>query len=170
MKKVLILYGVLVVAIAIFFFARNSNFFNFNFAGRGNNATSSATIVSNATAKAGDKTYKLILAKTDKQKVLGLSGRDSLPKDTGMLFIFEEKGEYEFWMKNMKFPIDILYISDNKVVEIVENAPIPADNQDPSTLPVYAPGVPINYVLELAAGQVKENKVKEGDAIEFKGL
>lgn len=165
MKKVLLLYGVLVVAIAIFFFVRGGSLFNFNFGNRGN-----STDVSKATATVGDKTYKLILARTEEEKIKGLSERDNLPKDTGMLFIFEEKAEHGFWMKNMRFPIDILYISDNKVVEIVENAPKPTENQDPSTLPIYRSGDPVNYVLELNANEVKENKVKEGDTVDLKGL
>lgn len=164
MKKVLILYGLLVLAIAIFFFARGGSFFNFNFNGNNNSE------VSKATAKVGNKTYKLILAKTDSEKVKGLSERDSLPKDQGMLFIFKDKAEYGFWMKNMKFPIDILYISDNKIVEIVENAPAPDKNTSPSNLPVYKPAEAVNYVLELNANEVKENKVKKGESVEFKGL
>lgn len=163
MKKVLLLYGLLIVVIAIFFFFTRGNLLNFNFGG-GNNDVSSAT------AKVGGKTYKLILAKTDEEKVTGLSGRDNLADDQGMLFIFQEKGDYGFWMKNMKFPIDIIYIDENKVVTIVENAPAPTENQDPSSLPIYKPGAPVNYVLELSAGQSKEAGVKEGDTIEFNGL
>lgn len=166
MKKVLILYGVLVVAIAIFFFARGGSLFNFSFGGDSENTAK----ISNATAKVGNKTYKLILAKTDAEKVKGLSERNSLPKDTGMLFIFKDKAKYGFWMKNMKFPIDILYISDNKIVEIVENAPAPSKDQTPSSLPVYKPGVAVNYVLELNANEIKANKAKKGDSIELKGL
>lgn len=163
MKKVLILYGLLVIAIAIFFFARGGNFFNLNFTG-GNKSE-----VSNATAKVGSKTYKLILAKTDEEKIKGLSERDSLAKDTGMLFIFKEKGKYGFWMKKVKFPIDIIYISDTKIVDIIESAPAPKD-ENTTSLPVYYPSEDINYVLELNAGEVKGNNVKKGDKIELKGL
>lgn len=166
MKKVLILYGLLVLAIAIFFFARGSSFLNISLPGMGGNTTQTT----NATTKIGDKTYKIIVAKSNEEKIKGLSERDSLPKDTGMLFVFEEKGEYGFWMKNMRFPIDIIYIDENKVVDIVENAPKPSENQDPSTLPVYKPASPVNYVLELNAGQVKESKLVVGDTIELKGL
>ncbi len=164
MKKVLVFYGILVIAIVIFALSRGFNLINFSLPGGSN------TQVLGATTKAGEKTYKLIVAKTDEEKIKGLSGRDSLPKDTGMLFVFEEKGNHGFWMKNMKFPLDIVYISDNKVVEIIENAPAPSENQDPSTLPIYKPSEPANYVLELNAGQAKESNIKQGDTIELNDL
>ena len=129
MKKVLIFYAILVVVIVVFLLARGGNFLNFKLPGES----------SSATAKLGGKTYNLILAKTDSEKMKGLSGRGSLSSNTGMLFIFKDKDNYGFWMRDMKFPIDIIYINDNKVVDFVENAPAPTDGQSAATLPVYKP-------------------------------
>ena len=97
----------------------------------------------------------------------GLSGRNNLPEDQGMLFIFEKKGTYGFWMRDMKFPIDIIFIDDDMVVYIVENASPGA--QTPN-LTIYIPDVPVNRVLELNAGQVKKLGIKKGIKITFKGI
>lgn len=157
MKKVLIFYGLLVIAVVIFLLARGTNF-NFGFSGK------------NPTAKINNKTYKLILAKTDSERIKGLSGRSSLVKDTGMLFIFDKKGLYAFWMKDMKIPIDMLFINDNKIITVIENASTPTSGQDPSTLPIYKPTGEVNYVLEINANESSKNKFKEGDNVIFTGV
>ena len=95
----------------------------------------------------------------------GLSGRNNLAKDTGMLFTFSEKGIYSFWMRDMKFPIDILFISDDKIVDFVVNAPKPAKDQLPSSLPVYKSSEPANIVLEINANEIEKNKFKKGDKV-----
>ena len=161
MKKVLIFYALLVVVIVVFAVSRGANLLNF-----GGGDSGSSTI----TAKLGGKTYKLLLAKTDEEKKKGLSGRNSLPNDSGMLFIFSEKKIYPFWMKDMKFPIDIIYVNDDKIVDVVENAPAPTKDQTPSMLPIYKPSSEANYVLEVNANEFKNNKMKKGDTVTFKGV
>lgn len=163
MKKVLIFFGILVIVIIIFAISRGSSLYGINF---GNSSTSS----SSSTAKIGNKTYNLTLAKTDEEKQAGLSGKNNLAANTGYLFVFEEKGNYGFWMNGMKFPIDIIFIDDNKVVDFVENAPAPLSGQSSATLPVYKPSDPINYVLEVAAGDITKNNIKKGDTVEFKNV
>lgn len=83
----------------------------------------------------------------------GLSGRDSLETDTGMLFQFPRDHVPIFWMKDMKFPIDMIWIKDNVIVEIIEDVPVPKD----SNLPTYSPKVPVNTVLEVPAGYAKSH-------------
>lgn len=156
MKKVLLLYGVLVLALIIFFMVRGGHIPNFGFGA--------------PTAKINNKSYKLIVAKTNLELIKGLSGRDSLAKDTGMLFIFKEKGIYPFWMKNMKFPIDIIFISDNTITDLYENvqpAPVGQPDQD---IPKYKPSEAGNYVLELNANEVSKQKMKKGDNVTFTGV
>lgn len=160
MKKVIIFYILLVIVIAVFLIARGSNIFNFNF-------FSGET---KGTASINGKTYKLLLAKTDDEKEKGLSGRNSLAKDTGMLFVFSKKDNYAFWMKDMKFPIDIIYIDGDKVVSVFENVPAPTKDQQPSSLPVYRPDAVANYVLELNAKEVSGAKIKKGDKIILKDI
>lgn len=161
MKKVLIFYALLVVVIVAFALSRGTNLLNFGGNGGGS---------SNVTAAVGGKTYKLILAKTDIEKQKGLSGRSSLPSDSGMLFVFENKDTHAFWMRDMKFPIDIIWIDENKVVDFVENVPAPAANQDPTTLPIYKPAAAANYVLEVNAHEITKQKIKKGDTVTLKGV
>ncbi|MDB5266535.1 MAG: hypothetical protein JWN89_350 [Parcubacteria group bacterium] len=88
---------------------------------------------------------------------VGLSGRTSLDQGTGMLFIFERPATYGFWMKDMTFPIDIIWILNNKVVH-VENS------VDPSSYPkVFYPSSEANFVLELPSGYAMIHNIKIGD-------
>src|SRR3989344_4432018 len=93
----------------------------------------------------------------------GLSLRDSLEEDTGMLFVFPNDARHSFWMKDMKFPIDIVWISkEGKVVDIQHEVA-------PETYPEYsfAPQDIARYVLELRAGWAKEHDVSVGGVVEF---
>jgi uncharacterized membrane protein (UPF0127 family) len=159
MKKVLMFYGLLVIVVIIFMLTRGTNFLNFGGGGS-----------SNTTATVGNKIYKLIVVKTEIDKQKGLSGKNSLPNDSGMLFLFQEKSKPAFWMKNMKFSIDILFINDSKIVDIVENAKNPSAKQNTNELPIYKPSEDANYVLEINAGEVEKNKIKKGDTVIFKGV
>ena len=96
--------------------------------------------------KIGDKIFNIEIAKTNVERAKGLSGRDSLAPDTGMLFIFPRSDIYSFWMKDTSIPLDILWIQDNKIVDITTLNP-PTDNYIPS----YTPKEKANYVLELNA-------------------
>ncbi len=123
-----------------------------------------------ASVKLGNKEYSAILVKSDKDKMKGLSGRTSLDKNTGMLFVFDKKAPYPFWMKDMKFPIDIIYINDDSIVDIFENVPAPQKAAPLYSLPVYKPKSDANYVFEINAGQTKQNDIKIGDKVSFKGV
>lgn len=93
----------------------------------------------------------------------GLMFRQGLEESRGMLFIFENTGKYSFWMKNMLFPIDIIWLSeDKKVVDLSQNLLPCKDLCDP-----VSPVNPVRYVLEVEAGFIKKNNVKIGDRIKF---
>ncbi len=95
----------------------------------------------------------------DKRK--GLMGRASICKDCGMLFIYEEEGLYSYWMKNVLFPLDLIWVSsEGKVVYIVESAsPCFSDCR------LYTNTVPAKYVLEVMGGVVKKEKLSLGDSL-----
>jgi len=114
-----------------------------------------------------NQTFSVEVATTSAQLQQGLSGRTSLPKDQGMLFIFKTAAPYPFWMKDMKFPLDMIFINNNKIVTIFQNVPAP---KDPNTtnLPVYAPDGPVNQVLEINAGLAKTDNFKKGDTVTVK--
>src|SRR3989338_5042145 len=59
---------------------------------------------------------KAELADTPEKRALGLSGRETLGNDEGMLFVFDEPNTRQFWMKNMNFALDIIWIDENKKV------------------------------------------------------
>ena len=98
----------------------------------------------------------------------GLGGRDSLARDRGMLFVFPQVGTHAFWMKDMRFAIDIIWISEDKrVVHLQADAPAPAPDAPDSSLPVYMPGTGAKYVLEVNAGLAAEKGVRVGDTAEI---
>ena len=112
------------------------------------------------TVQIGDTTLRIEIVDTQELQEKGLSGRTSLEKNRGMLFVFEKPGHYGFWMKDMNFAIDILWIGqDKKVVEIMKNI-------DPETFPkTFYPKVQIQYVLEISAGWTEQNTVEPGDKV-----
>lgn len=118
-----------------------------------------------ATATINDQTFTITVAKTEEEKQKGLSGIESLPLDEGKLFIFDQPDTLSFWMKDMKFPIDIIFINDDKIVSIVENAKPVAAN---TNLPIYQPTAPSDKALEINAGLSKKYNFKPGDTVELK--
>lgn len=92
----------------------------------------------------------------------GLSGRSSLPVDQGMLFLFPKPSIYRFWMPDMYFSIDIIWINNGIVVDTDENLSTDFDRENPV---FYTPNVPARQVLEVNAGFVKANKIKKGDRV-----
>jgi uncharacterized membrane protein (UPF0127 family) len=97
------------------------------------------------------------------KRAKGLMFRQKLGEKEGMFFIFEDRGRHNFWMKNMKFSIDIIWINQDKViVDIRKNVP-PCQNECPS----YTPLVNAKYVLEVNAGFTDKNKIGIGDQVNF---
>jgi uncharacterized protein len=94
----------------------------------------------------------------------GLQGRDSLAEGQGMIFIFEEDALHRFWMKSMKFPIDIIWMDHAKRIVTIVNSAQPC-LQDPCE--VYKPLHNSRYVLEVSAGFAAKHQIKEGDVFEF---
>jgi uncharacterized membrane protein (UPF0127 family) len=103
------------------------------------------------------------IADTSQKRNQGLSGRASLPRNQGMLFIFDRPDRHSFWMKDMNFPLDFVWINKNRVIEITENVR-PPDFQPPQSL---TPKNPADMVLEINAGLAKKINIKIGDKINF---
>jgi hypothetical protein len=102
------------------------------------------------------------LARTQAELEQGLSGRPSLEADKGMLFVFSRPGTYSFWMPDMHFPIDIIWINNDKVVDISADVSNEFDAEDPV---FYRPSEPAQYVLEVNAGYAAEKEIKIGDEV-----
>jgi len=108
-----------------------------------------------------DKKIKVEVMRNNWEVARGLSGRDGLKDNTGMLFVFKEVGKYPFWMKDMKFAIDIIWINEGKIVYIEHNAPIPVTQN----IPTFTPDVSAKYVLEINAGLSQKYGFKIGDEV-----
>lgn len=121
-----------------------------------------------STLRIGEKVIKVEVAADEKSRVKGLSGRDNLSKDEGLLMIFEKPDKYGIWMKDMKFPIDILWVSKKRVTAIQENAKVPPLGTPEATLLVYHSQVEADMILEVVAGFVDENGIKSGDTAELR--
>lgn len=114
----------------------------------------------------GGQKIQVELAVTVAERTQGLSGRKSLDEGTGLLFIFEKSGLYPFWMKDMNFPIDIIWLApsdgddqDLKIVYIKHNA-------TPSSYPeTFGPDKDAQYILEVVSGFSEKNNLKVGDTV-----
>lgn len=114
------------------------------------------------------KKIKVEIADDSSERSKGLGGRQSLASDSGMLFIFPEKGQYSFWMKGLKFPLDFIWIRDDTITDIIENVPPPQPNQKDEDLPIYQSRVDIDKVLEVNSGLIENYQIKVGDKIILK--
>ncbi len=97
----------------------------------------------------------------------GLSGQSEVPMQ-GMLFVLPERAIPNFWMKDMLFDLDLIWIDNSTIVDITSNVPAP-DKQTPlSELARYSPTKPVTLVLEIPAGQSDQLGLKIGDSIVIK--
>lgn len=99
----------------------------------------------------------------------GLSDRESIASNSGMLFVYKNPEIRRFWMKGMKFPIDIIWINESRVVDILLDAKPPEPNTPDSNLTIYQPNEPVDKVLEVNSGFVNVHGITIGDNITFEG-
>ena len=104
-------------------------------------------------------TYDIEIAETEAQRSAGLMHRTDLPKDRGMLFVFDDVSERFFWMKNTPTPLDIIYADRiGKIVHIAENTVAFSTNAIPSRFPA-------KYAFEIHAGLSKQLGISAGDQL-----
>lgn len=101
---------------------------------------------------------------SDHDRAMGLMFRPSLPKNRALLFIFEISDFHGIWMKNCRFPIDIVWLDEEKRVVHVADG-VPPCKADPC--PVYEPLRRATYVIELNAGQARSDELKVGATVAF---
>lgn len=112
--------------------------------------------------KLGNQEFVVELAVTPEEKERGLSGRAALAPRAGLLFVWSDPQIPSFWMKDMNFPIDIIWLNaEQKIVGINKHV---APNTFPKT---FSPSGPVQFVLEVNAGASDENNLKIGDLIHF---
>lgn len=106
----------------------------------------------------GGTSFQAEIADTDSLRKAGLGGRDGLCERCGMLFVFDRPDRYRFWMKDMRFDLDFVWIAHGQVVDITENVPH-------SETGTFAPAFPADQVLEVAAGEVSRYDIRVGDPV-----
>jgi|SRR3989344_511659 len=114
------------------------------------------------TVRFASTTVSISLVSTPGELEQGLSGRESLGEFEGMLFVFETPDFYEFWMKDMKFPIDIIWIGEN-----LEVTDISEDERPDSYPKLFKPKEKSLYVLEVNAGFARAHNIHIGDSVIF---
>jgi len=115
----------------------------------------------------GDLEIPVELAVSYAEIQRGLSGRVSLAEDKGLLFIFSRPAIYRFWMPDMNFPIDIIWINEGKIIGINHNV---SNDFDPDNPIFYYAPKPAQYVLEVNAGFAEQHGLDVGDNLIFKNI
>lgn len=152
MKRILLIFAVLFVILAAIIF--------FQTVFRGNNTL----LAKNAQLSVDRTKISLEIADEPAERQKGLSNRKSIPENQGMLFIFDGPDYHEFWMKDMQFPIDIIFLNGTKVVTVYGNVPPMAQGDEV----FYGPDEPADRVIELNAGQAEKYKIEKGTTLNLK--
>ncbi|MFH0856299.1 MAG: DUF192 domain-containing protein [bacterium] len=114
--------------------------------------------------KIRDNKINIEIVNTDETRYKGLSGRENLCADCGMLFVFNDLRERYFVMRDMNFPLDIIWIKENRVIKIDKN--LSPEGHNPVN--IYSPSEPIDMVLEVNGGFCDRKGIKEGEEIKIR--
>lgn len=153
MKMTKIILFLVIVAISILLFMRQS-------VQRSDLTKKDASTVP---VRIGTQTLSVEVVTTAETITKGLGGRSAIGSD-GMLFVMQKRDIPYFWMKDMQFDLDFLWIDRDKIVDITANVPAQTGAAD-SELRVYAPKVPVTHVLEIPAGDSRKRNIAIGDTV-----
>ncbi len=109
--------------------------------------------------------FSVEIASTSVEQTRGLSYRPSLGVNDGMLFLFGTGSTQTFWMKDMNFPLDMIWISGDTIAGFTANIPAPASGTPLWELIVYPSPPDVDKVLEVNAGTVAKYNIKVGDTV-----
>jgi len=113
----------------------------------------------------GSHRFDAQIADTEKTRQQGLSGTESLSANQAMVFIFDTNHRWPIWMKDMNYPIDIVWLDESKkIVDFVEDVP-PESYPEKS----FYPKEDARYVVELKSGTVRKKAIRIGDQVVFSG-
>jgi len=110
------------------------------------------------------KEISVEVADTVEKRSLGLGKRSGLENGWGMLFVFEKRKQHGFWMKDMQFPLDIIWLDNHRIVHILRNVQPAKSGVIP---PVMTPPIAVNFVLEIDAGRADELKLQIGQRLKY---
>ena len=108
--------------------------------------------------------FNVEVAETETEQAQGLMNRSDLNENAGMLFSYQDEAERTIWMKNMQFPIDIVWLDKNYQVVYLKKNVQPCTK---SFCPLYKANQLAHYVLELPAGTAEKINLKIGDSLDF---
>jgi uncharacterized membrane protein (UPF0127 family) len=144
------------VLVLVLFFILGWYFFGFN----------NKLIYKKTTVVINNKEFRVDISDNVQKRSKGLSGRNFLAENEGMLFLFSTSSQYGFWMKDMNFPIDIIWIKNNKIVDISKNI-LPEPQKSIFNLTVYYPKEEVDKVLEINAGLSDKYNFQIGDEVKI---
>lgn len=111
-----------------------------------------------AVTKGGERSFSIEVADTEAEREAGLMFRQDMAGDHGMLFVFEETREVNFWMKNTPMPLDLIFVGQNGRIRAIKQG-------EPFSEAVISPGEPVRFVLELKAGTAASDGIATGDLL-----
>lgn len=158
MKNTRLAISAAVLALALFLFLGLHHYQNHS------KLVSACGFRADETISIGSKKISVEVADTQQSREKGLSGRPCITENEGMLFTYDRPGQYSFWMKGMKFPIDIIWISTAKKAVVIQ------EDVQPSTYPdsFINPSIhPAQYILELKDHQSTVLSINPGTPINF---
>jgi hypothetical protein len=117
-----------------------------------------------ARVEIGGAVFLAEVADTPEKQELGLGGREALGEEEAMYFPFPAAGRLVFWMKGMRFPIDIVWIRNGTVIDVSRSLPVPGMGP----LRTFSPSEPADAVLEINAGLAEQHGIEKGDAVSVK--
>ncbi|HCR35730.1 hypothetical protein A2130_02925 [Candidatus Woesebacteria bacterium GWC2_33_12] len=115
--------------------------------------------VSLKTIKIDNLEISVEVAKSADERAKGLSGREKLDENSGMVFVFDKNSKPVFWMKDTLVALDIIWINDNKIIRIEKNVQPEIGKTDSELKKYTAPSI-VDYVLEVNAGFADKNNIK----------
>lgn len=127
----------------------------------GSDKTEETVITTPTCVQVEDNCFDVEIADTNEERIRGLSNRNSLPKNQGMLFIFEQIEEQCMVMKDMNFSLDIIWLNEHKKIIKTD------ENLSPDTYPELFCAEDIKYVLEVNEGFASQHGLKAGTTVQF---
>lgn len=166
-KDLAIIFGLFLLIVILLVFGRGLTSVGFSGGGTSSSGIQQARQKDKVVVTARTMVVEAKLADNASERKKGLCCVESLPLGEGMLFLFDSKGTYTFWMKDVNFALDIIWISeDKKIVDMAVGAP-PEPGKKDAELTLYKPRGEALYVLEVNAGLAMLNGLAIGDQLNF---
>lgn len=129
----------------------------------GREATQAQSLPLTGALTVGQERIDLEVARTDEERATGLMFRDDLPADRGMAFVIDPARKISLWTKNVRIPIDVVFLRDGVVLSVIPDVPPCAAEPCPS----YSSPDAVDTIIELRAGRARELGLAEGTAIDL---